>query len=548
MKNTTIKLSTYLLLVMSIGSAGCKKFLVEEPKAIITEENYYKTPVDALNATNATYFFFNAAGSNGSFQSAYQSLLNVGMDLATDDLDPGPSASNPDVRSLSVHNHSSTNRTFYENWQQHYRGIRFSNLVIQKVPGIDFAGNTTLRDRYVGEAKFNRAWIYFNLVRLWGDVPLVLVPGDYTNVPDYYIAKSSKNEVYAQIEQDLKEAAAVLPNKYGPGDAGRATKGAALSLLAKVYLTKASFPLKISSHYQDAVATAELVLRAKDGGTGDAFGYDLRTDYSHVFLPDYKNNEEHIFSAQRFSNFQLQGNNDFLRELPVGIPGIPGGLYADQVHFYTKVLDPTNPDQNKQADKQFNIYKLYKPYDKRRNVSFITKIKGNTAETANTWYGTPLPNPFFPNGAGDSVPYLNKYYDPKTLAIPAESAANTPLLRYSELLLIHAEAENEANGPTAKAYKSYNRVRNRAGLPDLSEGLSQDQFRDSLYLDRRLEVVYEYQRWFDLIRQRDAANQSIFVKSLVSVGKVNAVDRNRLFPIPQIELDNNPKLTQNPGW
>jgi hypothetical protein len=537
MKNIYIKLPTYLLLVLAFGAAGCKKFLTEDPKSIIIEDNYYKTPVDALNATNATYFFYNGGGSNGSSQTAYQSLLNVGMDLATDDLDPGPGATNPDVRSLSVHNHSSTNRTFYENWQQHYRGIRFSNLAIQKIPGIDFGANTALRDRYIGEAKFNRAWIYFNLVRLWGDVPLVLVPGNYTDVPDYYIAKSTKEEVYAQIEQELKEAAEVLPNKYGPGDAGRATRGAAISLLAKVYLTKASFPLKISSHYQDAVATAELALRTKDGGSGEAFGYDLRTDYSHVFLPDYKNNEEHIFSAQRLSNFQSQGNN-----------GISGGAYADQVHFYTQVIDPTNPDPDKQADKQFNIYKLYKPYDKRRNASFITKIKGNTTETSNTWYGTALSNPFFPNGVGDSVPYLNKYYDGKVLSTPAESAANTPLLRYSELLLIHAEAENEANGPTGKAYKSYNRVRNRAGLPDLSAGLTQDQFRDSLYLDRRLELVYEYQRWFDLIRQRDAANQPTFVKNLVSVGKVNAVDRNRLFPIPQIELDNNPKLTQNPGW
>jgi hypothetical protein len=161
-------------------------------------------------------------------------------------------------------------------------------------------------------------------------------------------------------------------------------------------------------------------------------------------------------------------------------------------------------------------------------------------------FGSPLANPAYP---GDSVPYLNKTWDPAAFAaVPSEAATNVTLLRYAELLLIHAEAENEANGPTAKAYKSLNRVRSRAGLANLTAGLTQDQFRDSLYLDRELELVYEYQRWFDLIRQRDAAGNPVFVQKLQAAGKVNAVDRNRWFPIPQIEIDNNKLLEQNPLW
>src|SRR6185369_9433609 len=106
----------------------------------------------------------------------------------------------------------------------------------------------------------------------------------------------------------------------------------------------------------------------------------------------------------------------------------------------------------------------------------------------------------------------------------------------------------EVNGPTAKAYQSINRVRSRAGLPNLTVGLTKDQFRDSVYLDRELELVYEYQRWFDLVRQRDASDNPVFLKKLYDAGKVNALDRNRLFPIPQIELDNNLLLEQNPLW
>lgn len=522
----------FALSAIVVLAVSCADFLAEEPKSTISEDQYYKTPADALTAVNATYFFYNGAGPNGSNQTAYNSLLQVGMEFATDEQYPGPGATNPDVRSLSVHNHSSTNRTFYENWQQHYAGIKRANVAIEKIPLIDFGSSTALQARYIGEAKFNRAFIYFNIVRLWGDVPLITENQNYVKAQDYYVAKSAATEIYAQIEKDLQEAAAVLPNSYSGGDIGRATAGAAKALLAKVYLTKASFPLRIQSHYQDAVTIAEQVLSPIDGGTG-VYNYNLRRNYAEVFLPAYKNNEEHIFSAQYMSNFQSQGRNDFPRTLP-RFPSSFGiiGNYADQVNFYTKG-----------ADKSFSVYKLFKKNDKRRKVTFATLFVNPRTGAK---FGAPIANPAYP---GDSTPYFFKTYDPTAFtAIPGEAATNVTLLRYAELLLIHAEAENELNGPTEKAYKSLNRIRNRAGLADLTPGLSQDQFRDSLYLDRELELVYEYQRWFDLIRQRNAAGNPSFVEKLHAAGKTNAVDRNRWFPIPQIELDNNPLLVQNDLW
>lgn len=522
----------FVLASLVVLAVSCADFLSEEPKSTISEDQYYKTPSDALTAVNATYFFYNAGGPNGSNQTAYNSLLQVGMEFATDEQYPGPGATNADVRSLSVHNHSSTNRTIYENWQQHYAGIKRCNVAIEKIPLIDFGSGTALQARYLGEAKFNRAFIYFNIVRLWGDVPLIIENQNFVKAKDYYIAKSAAAEIYSQIEKDLQEAAAVLPNSYSGGDIGRATAGAAKALLAKVYLTKASFPLRINSHYQDAIVQAEQVLSPIDGGTG-VYNYNLRRNYAEVFLPANKNNEEHIFSAQYMSNFQSQGRNDFPRTLP-RFPSSFGiiGNYADQVNFYTKG-----------ADKSFSVYKLFKKTDKRRKVTFATLFVNPRTGAK---FGAPIANPAYP---GDSTPYFFKTYDPTAFtAIPSEAATNVTLLRYAELLLIHAEAENELNGPTDKAYRSLNRIRNRAGLPDLTPGLSQDQFRDSLYLDRELELVYEYQRWFDLIRQRDAAGNPSFVEKLHAAGKTNAVDRNRWFPIPQIELDNNPLLVQNDVW
>jgi hypothetical protein len=334
------------------------------------------------------------------------------------------------------------------------------------------------------------------------------------------------------------EAADVLPISYAAPNVGRATRGAALALLAKVYLTKASLPLNITGHYADAVQTAEYVLSAADGGTGTYKGeptatYNLFTNYAQVFLPASKNGIEHIFSAQFKSNSQDQGNNQNPRSILTNIPGL-SGTYADMVRFYKK-----------DNDNFFSVYKIYTPGDKRRDVTFVRKFK---SPQTGAIYSLPIANP---NVANDSTPFFNKTWDPGSLAPTNQSAANVAIIRYAEVLLIHAEAENELNGPTTKAYKSLNRVRVRAGLDPLVEGsLSKDEFREAVYLDRRLELVFEYQRWFDLIRQKDAAGQSTFVRNLHTAQKTNAAEYHRLFPIPQAEVDINYLIQghQNPGF
>jgi hypothetical protein len=513
-----------LLTAASFFIASCNDFLTEEPESIISEEQYYKTETDAVTAINAVYFFLNS----GRVQTPYNTLFNTGMNMGSDDEDPGPGATNPDVRSLAVQSHSSSNLRVYELWQQHYAAIRKANVVLNKIPDITFAIPAN-KDRILGEAKFLRALFYFNLVRLYGDVPLVTEYQNYVAAADYAIAKSPSAEVYAQIEKDLTEAAAVLPVSYSSPEVGRATAGAAKALLAKVYLIKASLPLKLSENYQKAIVKAEEVLSPADGGTG-TYGYSLNQDYARVFLPAYKNGPEHIFSAQMKGNSYSQGNNEMSRAIFSAIPGLTGN-YAHMVRYYTEG-----------NDKFFSIYKLFKPTDKRRDVTFV---KSFTSPANGRKYGLPIVNAAVPN---DSTPFWNKWWDPNNLAVTTNSEANVPIIRYAELLLIHAEAENEVNGPTAKAYKSINRVRTRAGLAELAPGLSKDDFRDAVYLERRLELTYEYQRWFDLIREKDASGNGILIKSLQKVGKNNVTEKNYLYPIPQTELDNNPLLKQSPLW
>jgi len=517
----------YSYLTLAIGSlmlASCNDFLTEEPASVITEEQYYNTESDANTAINAVYFFLNS----GRIQTPYNTLFNTGMNMGSDDEDPGPGATNPDVRSLAVQSHSSSNLRVYEIWQQHYAAIRKANVVLNKIPGINFSIPAN-KDRITGEAKFLRALFYFNLVRLYGDVPLVTEYQNYVSPAEYAIIKSPSAEVYAQIEKDLTEAAAVLPASYNSPDVGRATSGAAKALLAKVYLIKASLPLKLAENYQKAISKAEEALSPVDGGTG-VYGYGLAADYAKVFLPAFKNGAEHIFSAQMKANSYNQGNNEASRAIFSAIPGLTGN-YAHMVRYYTEG-----------NDKFFSIYKLFKPADKRRDVTFVRSF---TSPANGKKYALPLINPAVPN---DSTPFWNKWWDPNNTAVTTNSEANVPIIRYAELLLIHAEAENEVNGPTAKAYKSINSVRTRAGLPNLTSGLTKNQFRDSVYFERRLELVYEYQRWFDLIREKDADGNGILLKSLQKVGKTNATEKNYLYPIPQTELDNNPLLKQNVLW
>jgi hypothetical protein len=141
------KISYIIIVAASSLWFSCENFLAEEPKSIISEDQYYKTPADALTAVNATYFFYNGGGSNGSGSIRIQFIATGrdGVSLPTSNT-PARAQPNPDVRSLSVHNHSSTNRTFYENWQQHYAGIRKANVAIDKIALIDFGSNDALKN------------------------------------------------------------------------------------------------------------------------------------------------------------------------------------------------------------------------------------------------------------------------------------------------------------------------------------------------------------------------------------------------------------------
>lgn len=470
-----------LYILFGIFTVSSCTDLNENPASLITSEQFYKSESDALSAVTSVY---NAALNNGGL-TMYNRLFHLAFEIMSDDAIAGLRVTNADVRTISVLAHSTTNDRIDELWRESYVAINRANIAIARIPQIEM--DAALRTRLVNEAKFLRALTYFNMVRLWGDIPLILDEAGSLDKDAIQVSRTPKEEVYNQIIADLTDAES-LPDSYTGADAGRATGGAARSILAKVYLTR--------QEWDKAAAKSLEVINGP-------YGYDLFENFADVFNVATKNGKEHIFSVQCKSNVNGQGNRLASSATPVGIAGV-AAAGTDEPHP--------------------SVYALFSENDKRRDVTFFTSLISPSTGKELTF-----PPRFF------------KYFDPAQISNPTESAKNIPVIRFAEVLLIYAEAVNEQSGPAESAYTAINRVRKRAGLTALA-GLSKDQFREAVYTERRLELMFEFQRWFDLVRTKR------MVTELRKIGKTNAAEKHYLHPIPQREIDLNPKLVQNPGW
>lgn len=470
---------------------SCNK-LVEEPDSIITGAQFYKTSSDAVAAVNAVYSVLNSDPA-GDFPM-YGRNLNLLTGNGSDDQVFSPSNTNPDVRALGTATYVPANDRVKKNWQQHYFGISRANVAIDHIPEISM--DTALQARLIREAKFLRGLFYFNIVRLWGDAPLVLHDPESTDVNALKVARAPKEEVYAQIISDLSDATN-LPASFTGADKGRATSGAAHALLAKVYVTR--------KEWSKALAELNIVM---NGG----YGYALFDNYYDIIQKATKNGKEHIFSAQFETNLGAKNSTQ--------------SLSSALFNSYNPSVYPGDGP----ADS--SLYLLFDASDTRRAVTFFTtQVNPATGQTVN--FGTPRFNKFID-------------YSIAPLTAQANSGINYPIIRYADVLLLYAETLNEINGaPTAEAYAAINQVRTRAKISTLTEGLSQADFRDSVFLERRKEFIQEGQRWFDLSRRGGTYLYDALKKIAAKTG---AAVKDTLYPVPQAEIDLNPLLTQNPGW
>ena len=466
------------ILIISVGlNFGCKKFLTVDPPYSQDVENFFQSPEDYDRALTGAYDML-----QGSFMTLW-----IG-EIASDNAIAGGESVNDSQGLHQIDNmtHGGVNNELRNVLRWNYTGITRANYILENKDNIDFVG----KDHIIAEAKFLRAYYYFELVKYFGDVPLII--DKRIGIEEaLQIPRSPKAEVYAQIEKDFSEAAQVLNPMAS--QKGRATKGAALAFLGKVYLYQNKF--------SEAASTFDEVINSGS--------YSLIPNYNDLFSVANENNSETIFDVQ-YTGLEggsygclicLEGN------AAVGFQGIRqynGPVYGDGNSYNL----PTQA-----------LYDAFSSIDPRRGAT-ILDIEAFIAAQPDASSIT------YAQGAGGHTGFYNNKYIKRQgeIGLPDNdltSPVNYRVIRYADVLLMAAEAHYQT-GNTSKAQQLVNQVRVRAGVP----GLAVNSI-NVIYKERRFELSGEGLRFFDLVRTGQAAD---FIQGFIP-------GKHEVFPIPQVEID-----------
>ena len=482
---------------------ACNSLLDVQPKTFSGTTDYYRTPDQVEHAVNGAYSFLQIL--YGTASSSYWAMTEMRSDNTTyqyNEADRGEQ----EMESLDEFLITADNYVVEQVWRDSYRAILQSNTILDRIGGVAFSDQSR-KEQYVGEAEFLRAFHYFNLVRLCGDVPLLL---HEVQSPDEAAVgkRASVDEVYQQIISDLVDAIGKLPERYLAADAGRATRGAAKMLLADVHMTR--------KNYQAAAAELGDLL---------TMGYSLLPSYEAVFDPVNKNNAESIFEVQYSAALEGEASEFIYRFAPFNSGNAIVG-FNDLVPSHAGYNIPTR-----------DLLRAYEAGDRRRDASI-----GFYVAPDNSAYDVAI---------GDTIPYVKKYLHP--FQQQRRTDDDFPVYRYAEALLLLAEALNEL-GRTGEAYAYIDQVRGRAGLAPLPAGLSQDQFRDTVWHEQRIESAFENKRWYQLVRSGQAVGvmtrHGEEMKQLMprlSAAAYQVQPYMLLYPIPAREVRLN-GFAQNAGW
>lgn len=476
-----------ILFLFAVSATNCAD-LSESNLGVISPETYFQDAKSVEGAISGIYKGFNGCWDGLGYWAFH---LNSGSDVSQS----GKGWTYlRDFVNLSV---KPDNWALSTIWIHCNKAIKAANLAIIGINELE-DGVLTVdeKNEYLSMAYYGRALAYFYLVRWWGDVPMFTEDTSLEYMSA--ITRIDKAEIYQLIVDDLTFAEQYLKPEYA-GYPGKPTKGAAKTLLSKVYLTMAGWPLKQTDKYALAAAKAKEVI--------DMGQYQLLSTCSDLWKEVNNNSSEHIFSWQFLATAEGGNCGSSWHTIGQQLPGEGGGWsewYAEQEYFDNF------------------------PAGERKDATFLTEVITETDTVHYTEFSTP-------------APHCKKFIDPGKGGMWA-SGMNMPVFRYAEVLLIYAEAQNLADGsPNAEAYAAVNTVRNRAGLADLSAGLSKDAFDTAVMNERKWELGFEVKRWFDLQRKELVLE--------VNSGKANLSVNDMLFPIPQREIDVvGPTLTQNEGY
>lgn len=452
-------------------------------------------------STKDIELFNNDAGAATFVTAIYSKFLDwnltsfswIGLSsIASDDADkgssPGDTGSDKDLMDALTYNPSSPSTS--EIFAANYEGINRCNQALNIIPQLDKA-DSALRARLLGEAKFLRAFMYFTLVKTYGGVPIVDHLPNPSSEEDriMQLTRKSSAEVYAFIENDLNDAIAALPNKseYPAAEKGRASKGAAYALLAKINLYQ--------KNWQRVVDNCNLVT-----------GYAIVSDYASMYKLAGENDAESIFEIQGTGSVPAKGISGYSNTQ--GARGAGGWGWG----FNT-------PSQS--------LVNAYETGDVRKNATII--FRGTTL-----YDGRVVP-----------VTVENERYNYKAYSSAFtdgwETDVNIKYLRYAEVLLMKAEALNEL-GQTTAAIPLLNQIRTRAGLGNTT-AVSQGDVRTAIWKERRVEMAFEHDRFFDLVRTGQA------VAAFAIDGKTFVAGKHELFPLPQAFINQAGGLSaQNPNY
>lgn len=522
MKNIVLILTGAALL----AAAGCsKKFVTLYPEGQVNEGNFYKSAADFQQALVGAYSPLRDA-ANVAF--ALEEMRSDNTFLDYNAKDRGGSG----TEDLAEFLDNSSNTTIQTIWTADYQGIQRTDIILDKMKTPPADMNDSAKNQVIGQAEALRAHYYFELVRLFGSIPLYL--HEVTDAKSAVVNRSSVDDVYAQIEADLSDALTKLsaPPKFP--QSGVITKGMVATELGHVYLT-----LK---QYDKAAPLLQSVT---------TMGYSLLPNYADVFKTANKNSSESIFEIQ----YKSGTDNQASQFIYFWIPTTPatGAILGPSANY-----NNTEGSQNIPSQDLINVYE---PGDSRLDAS-IGVIKGhlndqtdylpdsvvsilNNKDTTGKGYG-------FTTSAAHR--FIKKQYNPPyTTPLEYNTDDNWPVYRYSDVLLMLAETLNEQGKP-GDALPYLNQVRKRAGLaPSTASG--QSVLRDTIAHERRVELAFENKRWFDLVR----TGQAIPVLSAYGVNMKKALpfllpnswsvtDTKMIYAIPFRETQVNPGLGQNPGY
>ena len=476
----TKKITSLFILIFIFPSIfSCKKFLDIDPLYTQDAENYFLTPLDYDRALTGAYDLL---------QSSFMTVW-VGEITSDNSIAGGESVNDTEgLHEIDNMNHDAVNNELRSIFRWNYSGITRANYLLEFKDNIDFEG----KDKIIAQARFLRAYYYFELVKYFGDVPLVIdkrIGADEVTKID----RTPKSEVYAQIEKDLIYAASILDWKNPTK--GRITKGACLALLGKAYLYQNKF---------DAAAmTFDQII--------DQNEYMLIDKYTDLFTVANEGHTETVFDIQ-YTGAEGGGYDCLICLEGNAAPGFQG---------IRQFEGPTYGDGNSYNLPTQNLYDAFNPSDLRRDAS-ILDIEAFKNANPSVKYAE--------GGGGHTGYYNNKYIKKKAeIGLPDNdltSPVNYHVIRYADVLLMAAEAHNRATSPDdAKATNYLNQVRKRAKMSEINA--SGNQLTEAIWAERRLELSGEGHRFFDLVRTGKAA-QSIdgFVTG-----------KHELFPIPQVEID-----------